>query len=497
MDKTGKTLIRKYICSVFFLFSILHADIGHNNVVYEGMAGDIPIRVFVKLPGVVPGLADVSIKVFADDINKVTIQPKKKYKDRKSKSPPADIADPVIGEKNMFSAQLWLMDFGSYSLDVRLYQNQNVHRSSIPVNSIASKVIEMNQGTSILLLVLCSLLFFGAINIIRVAYKDSTELPGDSPDHSKIIKSYIVTALSLIILSMIIYGGKNWWDKIDIAYQNNIFQTLENNIQILNNGKESFISIEIIDELWKQNRMSDIIPDHGKIMHIYLISDNYEILAHVHPSRTENDDIFIVKMPPVDFGTYYLFMDVTHATGFSHTMTNKIEYNEENTTFTESIIDRERDLDDAWAINNEENRITWKNKKPFYKSGDDIDLEFQVMNNGKPAILEPYINMGGHAALLKKDQTVFVHIHPIGTISMASQEMFQENYIQDIVDQDDICFFGFVNDSSENFINNISPNGKVSFPAIKLENTGEYGLWVQVKSSGEVITQKFDFEIKL
>jgi len=119
------------------------------------------------------------------------------------------------------------------------------------------------------------------------------------------------------------------------------------------------------------------------------------------------------------------------------------------------------------------------------------------MNNGKPAILEPYINMGGHAALLKKDQTVFVHIHPIGTISMASQEMFQENYIQDIVDQDDICFFGFVNDSSENFINNISPNGKVSFPAIKLENTGEYGLWVQVKSSGEVITQKFDFEIKL
>ena len=32
---------------------------------------------------------------------------------------------------------------------------------------------------------------------------------------------------------------------------------------------------------------------------------------------------------------------------------------------------------------------------------------------------------------------------------------------------------------------------------MKLENTGEYGLWVQVKSSGEVITQKFDFEIKL
>ena len=157
----------------------------------------------------------------------------------------------------------------------------------------------------------------------------------------------------------------------------------------------------------------------------------------------------------------------------------------------------ERDLDDSWLINSDENRITWIDKKYSYKSGENIDLQFQVMKNGKPAVLEPYISMGGHAALLKKDQTVFVHIHPIGTISMASQEMFQESYVQNIVDQDDICFFGFVNDSTDNNYSNISPNGEVSFPSINLDNTGEYGLWVQVKSDGEVITQKFDFEITL
>ena len=465
MDKKGKTLIKAYIFSLFFLLSILHGDIGHNNVVYEGKAGDIPIRVFVKLPGVVPGLADVSIKVFTDNIQKVTIQPNKKDKDRKSKSPPPDVADPIKGEKNLFSAQLWLMDYGSYSLDIRLYQNQNVHRASIPVNSISSRVLEMTQGTTILLSTLLCLLFFGAINIIRIAYKDSTQSPGDHPNHGKIIKSYIVTLVSLIIFSAIIYGGKSWWDNIDTAYQNNIFQTLENKIEIFDNGKEKFMSIEIIDELWKQNRMADIIPDHGKIMHIYLISDDYESIAHLHPSRTENSDVFVVKMPPVNF--------------------------------RDSMKGYERDLDDSWLINSDENRITWIDKKYSYKSGENIDLQFQVMKNGKPAVLEPYISMGGHAALLKKDQTVFVHIHPIGTISMASQEMFQESYVQNIVDQDDICFFGFVNDSTDNNYSNISPNGEVSFPSINLDNTGEYGLWVQVKSDGEVITQKFDFEITL
>jgi len=497
VDKKGKTLSKAYIYVFFFLLSFLHADIGHNNVVFEGKAGDIPIRVFVKLPGVVPGLADISIKVLADDIQKVTVQPNKKDKDRKSKSPPPDIANPIKGEKNIFSSQLWLMDYGSYSLDIRLYQDQIVHRASIPVNSISSRVLEMNQGTTILLSALLSLLFFGAINIIRIAYKDSTQPPGDHPTHGKIIKSYMVTGVSLIILSAILYGGNSWWKTIDTAYQNNIFQTLENKVEILDNGKEKFLSIEIVDELWKQSRMTDIIPDHGKIMHIYLISEDYESLAHLHPSRTDNNDIFIVKMPPVNFGKYYLFMDITHETGFSHTMTNNLIYTKENIFSSNSIKNIERDKDDSWILNSNENRITWKNKKHSYKSGDNIDLEFQVMNEGTPAVLEPYISMGGHAALLKKDQTVFVHIHPIGTISMASQEMFQENYIQNIVDQDDICFFGFVNDSTENYFNNISPNGEVSFPAINLENKGEYGLWVQVKSAGEVITQKFDFEITL
>jgi len=37
----------------------------------------------------------------------------------------------------------------------------------------------------------------------------------------------------------------------------------------------------------------------------------------------------------------------------------------------------------------------------------------------------------------------------------------------------------------------------VNFPAIKLGTAGNYAIWVQVKSAGEVITQKFDFEVIL
>ena len=62
-----KRTIIKFILSVITTTQFLSADIGHSSVVYEGKAGEIPLRVYVQLPGVVPGLADISVRVFADD----------------------------------------------------------------------------------------------------------------------------------------------------------------------------------------------------------------------------------------------------------------------------------------------------------------------------------------------------------------------------------------------------------------------------------------------
>ena len=493
-----KRTIIKFILSVITTTQFLSADIGHSSVVYEGKAGDIPLRVFVQLPGVVPGLADISVRVFSDDVNKITVRPQKQDRDTKSKAPPADIVEPVQGGKNLFSTELWLMDYGAYSINLKIYQGQRVERISIPVNSIATKVTTMNKIISFFLWVLLSILFFGGINLIRVGYRDSTELPNIEPSKTKIKRSYIVTAVTLFLFSAVIYGGKNWWDKIDLTYQQNIFQSLENKVEIFNNGKDDLIRVEIVDELWVQDRISDLIPDHGKIMHMYIVSDDYEQLAHIHPVRSDDRSMFTVKMPPLDSGIFHLYMDITHETGFSHTMTNTFIYDREHTINNPSIIAPERDPDDSWLMNSDETRISWTGQQSIYNVENDIVMKFRVSNNGRPAVLEPYISMGGHAALLKDDRSVFIHLHPIGTISMASKEIFEEEYNQGILGQEEICFYGFADDSTENYFNNnLSQNGEVNFPSIKLVKTGSYAIWVQVKSAGEVITQKFDFEVIL
>ena len=66
-------------------------------------------------------------------------------------------------------------------------------------------------------------------------------------------------------------------------------------------------------------------------------------------------------------------------------------------------------------------------------------------NNFKkvPTKLEPYIQMGGHGALISPENNVFIHFHPIGTISMASQQIFdKQQELASNAASGGICYYG-------------------------------------------------------
>ena len=91
------------------------------------------------------------------------------------------------------------------------------------------------------------------------------------------------------------------------------------------------MQIKITDEAWIDGRIADIIPDHGKIMHLYLVNENYQQLCHLHPKRNSNDNsLFEVAIPPIEYGKYYIFIDVTLESGSNQTLKNIIEYYPEN-----------------------------------------------------------------------------------------------------------------------------------------------------------------------
>ena len=61
-------------------------------------------------------------------------------------------------------------------------------------------------------------------------------------------------------------------------------------------------------------------------------------------------------------------------------------------------------------------------------AGDERLLTFRATNaDGTPAALEPYMGMIGHVAVANAEGTVFAHLHPSGSISMAALQKFRRS----------------------------------------------------------------------
>src|SRR6185312_7917977 len=108
------------------------------------------------------------------------------------------------------------------------------------------------------------------------------------------------------------------------------------------------LRLEVGKEFFKRNNKSPLIPDHGKLMHLFLVREgSRDAFAHLHPIRKQ-DYTFEVALPPLPEGRYDIFCDLTFEGGVSTTATNSFLLPPlpaaESTTPA-----LERDADDSWA----------------------------------------------------------------------------------------------------------------------------------------------------
>ena len=128
-----------------------------------------------------------------------------------------------------------------------------------------------------------------------------------------------------------------------------------------------------------------------------------------------------------------------------------------------------------------------------FVEGREASLRFSVVGaNGKPLALEPYIGMAGHAVVTRDDGGVFVHLHPSGTFSMASQMALTMRQPGDSISGR----LGQRIKATESMLQTapLPADDTVSFP-YAFPKPGNYHMWVQVKHGGRVLTGAFAFTV--
>ena len=491
----------------FLLLSLGFSHVGNPSIVYEGNAGEYPLRVVIRPPGVVPGLAKIYILSLDKKITSVKTQPMK-WDAGVEGSPPPDIAKQMFDQPDKFNSELWLMDFGSYSINVEVDGKNGIANIVVPVMSIATKKSDMSPVMKGILILLMLLLLVGFVTIIGASIEESTLTPGDKPDDNRIRKAKICMVFTFIFCVGIIFGGKKWWDGIADIYYTSLFKPMDTQTQLFSYKAHNILNLEITDPMWKSGGYAPIIPDHDKLIHSYFIKDDLSVFGHAHPIlNKKNSDQFELVFPnDLPFGKYLIYSDITHETGFNQTLLDtiilkNIEYNKMNEL-------PNIDPDNSWLtikigkeyLNNEYefdngSKLIWLNFRSQFDLGL-VNMEFLLLdNNENPLPLEPYIEMGGHGIIYKKDGSQFVHIHPTGNFSMASQEvLFELKEGVEVNQQELFCTFGYRNENG-NLVENLVDDGRVAFPPFEFSEPGEYRIWIQVKSAGNVKTGIFDLII--
>ena len=123
--------------------------------------------------------------------------------------------------------------------------------------------------------------------------------------------------------------------------------------------------------------------------------------------------------------------------------------------------------------------MIWQQDGRTLKAGQALWFRFRIEDAQGRAVsdLEPYMGMAGHAEFVRSDLSVFAHIHPAGSVPMASLMIAK----QDSGSAMDHASMGAL-------------PAEVSFP-YGFPQPGDYRLFVQVKRHGQIDTGVFDLHV--
>ena len=182
----------------------------------------------------------------------------------------------------------------------------------------------------------------GLLTLVHAGAGEGLVAPGDVPDPTVRRRARRVTFVAAPLLALAVFGGAKWWGSEDLGYRRNLFGSPKADADFTLDGTHRTLRLTVHDTADFHVIYSPVVPDHGKMMHLFLVSTSgAQTMAHLHPVQTDSL-VFTTEVPWIPAGQYLLFGDITLENGLSLTVTNRIDVPAAPGEVTPS------DSDDSW-----------------------------------------------------------------------------------------------------------------------------------------------------
>lgn len=527
----------------------LHAHVGSSGVLYQGQAGGYRVLVSLMPPDVIPGTANVTVYVEEGNAKKVMARPIY-FRTGDEGAPSSDELLSVVGQVGQFQGVVWLMAGGASSVQITIEGDKGKSELVVPIAAISTAQREMPAGLGVLLSVLGLLLVVLLVTTIGASASDGLLKAGESLTTKQKRARLVNMGVAVVACTLILYGGSSWWSSWADDYKQHLYKPLEGKAGVINQSSERLFQLKIdtthLLKTRQRNTLSFLIPDHGKLMHLFLVRQHtLDAFAHLHPERRDTAT-FEAYLPKLPAGKYLVYADIVQRSGFTETITDTVEI-----PAIQGNIFPKTDPEDTYVVSDPLNNpkripvdenvvicgkpgtstklkdgstVVWEGKSNVaFEAGKPYQLAFEVFDpSGKPAVLEPYLGMNGHAAIVKSDGKVYIHLHPVGTYSMAAQQSMQSRIadttkiyrlttspkiFRDSIDhyvaslkamtpsERDRLLMQTMTGMNSHDMGSMKHENRILFP-YAFPKEGQYRIFLQIKRNGQVLTGIFDAVVK-
>jgi hypothetical protein len=481
-----------------FLLSLLlcpsaWAHVGSPDVYYEGMAGPYRLFVTVRMPQMIPGVAQVQAKVLDGRVSEIRMVPMRVIGEGSETAPPADRMEPAAADPQSFSGKLWLMESGSFQVRMTVDGAQGKAELAVPVAAFAQRTLRMQKTTGSILAVLMTLLVLSLIGILGAAVRESHLEPGQDVPQGKRTRGRVAMLVTAAAIFGILFLGNLWWTSVaDANARDMVYKAPPVQVSLSGDQLTLKLGSSYWHELRKSEQLNKIIPDHGHLMHLFLVRmPEMDDFYHLHPDET-SAETFTQSLPGVAGGSYAVFADIVRESGFPDTMTAKIDLptgekgkplaGDDSSVVAPKVS--EARTNGTTVPLGADAHVEWVLDAKGLKAQNPDLLRFRVIgkNGGAATDLEPYMGMAGHLVILRRDLSVFAHVHPAGSVPMAALMLLQKPAADD---GGSLAMMAMHHEAVP---------AEITFP-YGFPQAGEYRLFLQVRRAGQVETAVFEAQV--
>jgi hypothetical protein len=466
---------------ILLLFAVAavvgEAHVGSPDIFLESSAGPYPMFVTIRPPSVIPGVAEIEIRVTSPGVDQIHVTPIPMVGEASKHPPTADTMQRSKQDPQFFTGALWIMASGSWQVRIQAGGAKGEGQLSVPVPAVASLTRPMQRAMGIGLFVMMLVLALGLVSIVGAGAREAQLEAGAAADRPSKIRARILMVATAAFVGVVLWAGNYWWASEANGYAGYIYKGLEMWADV--QPGDQLLSLTLKPSDWAiYRRMDDFLPDHGHLMHLYVIAEpDANRVWHLHPTMAVRG-AFRQMLPAMPAGRYKLYGDVVHRNGFAETAVGELN-------LPHAIEGSPLAGDDAGGVRGESPdgaRIVWDHdpSNPLKSKVAQV-FKFKLVDaNGNPVTdAELYMGMQGHAAFVKNDGTAFAHVHPSGSVPMAALMLANPSSV----------------DHSMMSHDSDHPPAEADFP-YGFPTPGDYRIIVQMKHGGVIETGIFDAKVE-